>query len=160
MKRFVFFFFAICVLASVWIGGNIAGVQQSAQNMVDSMYPARYDVNLANGTTLHGVSVRFDGDVAHLSNGDTIPVAGADFIGTDAAAHKVNSVRTGFLSMLLTSVMVAALVGITGFTTMLCIMAIRENERRRKAALRRARRAKHARVVAMYPEHYASRQAA
>jgi len=155
MRRFVFFFFAVCVLASLWLGSNLVGVQQSAQNMVESVYPLRYNVALENGTSLKNVTVRFDDDTAYLSNGEAVAVSSAEFVSVNPDMHRANSVRVGFVSIILSAVMVSALLGITGFTTVLCIVAVKENNRRRKAELRRQRRARRARIVA-FEDHRAA----
>lgn len=161
MRRFVFFFFAFCVLASLWLGSNLVGVQESAQNMVESVYPLRYNVTLENGASLKNVAVRFDDDTAYLPGGEAVAVSSAEFVSADPAMQKTNSLRVGFLSIILSTVMVSALLGVTGFITILCIMAIKESDRRRKAELRRQRRARRARVVAFEERKYAlSQQAA
>ena len=129
--------------------------------MVESVYPIRYNVTLENGTSLENVAVRFEGDTAYLPGGESVAVSSAEFVSADPNMQKTNSVRVGFLSIILSAVTVSALLGVTGFTTLLCIMAIKENNRRRSAQLRRQRKARRDRVVAFEKRRDAlSRQAA
>lgn len=142
MKRYMFLFLAIFASASLWLGGNIESIQHSAKHMIDAAYPSHYDITLDNGVTLKNTSVLFDEDVLSFAGSKSA----ADNESVMNASRSSDTVRAGFLSLILYILMASFLVISTGFATTLCIMYVRNDRRRRAAALRRRRSARVVRV--------------
>lgn len=145
MKRISFTFLALCAALSLFLGRSLSDLQQSAKQLVDTLYPVAYDVTYSDMDSgervlLSNVQVRFSEDTAMLSTGESIPVSGTHFVCLDEDAYAKNISRTAAASLGLVLISFVLLLGMTAVGVRFCLMALRTDARRRANAKRRAAR--------------------
>ena len=163
MKRLPYFLLALCILASFFFGANIAGLQNTAAQIVSALDPVGYDVTYfdpaaGESVTAEGVSVRFGETESKLSNGAVVATAYARFVCLDEVLLARNTARTGTLAMGLGAVVLLLLAAMTAMSLRLCAAALRRDLRARRRAL--ARRAARANVTRLMPASAPQRRAA